>query len=140
MAGQIPLGVAISEIYSQMANKQLLPKPPRMRGSEPNRDKSRYCAYHREYGHDTDECRMLKVEIEKLIKMGYLKEFVDNRNMPHIRQRSPQRENRNFPRGRGVSPPREEMRNRWDLPCKLTGRIDTISGGRTGGGDSRNSR
>ncbi|GAA0184391.1 hypothetical protein LIER_31679 [Lithospermum erythrorhizon] len=51
---KIPLRVAISYIYSQMANKRLLSKPPRLRGQEGNRDKSRYYEYHREYGHDTD--------------------------------------------------------------------------------------
>ncbi|GAA0157438.1 hypothetical protein LIER_14706 [Lithospermum erythrorhizon] len=83
---------------------------------------------------------MLKVEIEKLIKRGHLKEFVDNKNRPQIRQRSPQRENRNFARRCGASPPREETRNRRGSLLKLTGHIDTISGGRVGGGDSRNSR
>ncbi|GAA0159711.1 hypothetical protein LIER_16425 [Lithospermum erythrorhizon] len=50
-----------------------------MRGQVENRDKSRYYEYHREYGHDIHECRMLKVEMEKLIKRGHLKEFVDTR-------------------------------------------------------------
>ncbi|GAA0142242.1 hypothetical protein LIER_03188 [Lithospermum erythrorhizon] len=133
MVGQIPLRFSISEIYSQMTNKKLLPKPPRMRGQEANKDKSRYCEYHREYGCDTDECRMLKVEMEKLIKRGYLKEFVDTRGRPQPRPRSPQRENRNFPRPRGASPLREENRNRREPSPRLAGRIDTISGRHAGG-------
>ncbi|GAA0146984.1 hypothetical protein LIER_06798 [Lithospermum erythrorhizon] len=48
-----------------------------MSGHEANRDKSRYSEYHREYVHDTDECRILKIEMEKLIKRGHLKELVD---------------------------------------------------------------
>ncbi|GAA0150727.1 hypothetical protein LIER_37168 [Lithospermum erythrorhizon] len=56
---------------------------------------------------------MLKIEMEKLIKRGHLKEFVDTRSRPQARPRSLPRENRNYARGRG---------------------------GRAGGGDSRNYR
>ncbi|GAA0184390.1 hypothetical protein LIER_31678 [Lithospermum erythrorhizon] len=45
-----------------------------------------------------------------------------------------------YPRERGASPPRGENRNRLDPAPRLGGRIDTISGGCAGGGDSRNSR
>ncbi|GAA0152567.1 hypothetical protein LIER_11017 [Lithospermum erythrorhizon] len=130
----------MSEIKSQMANTRLLPKPPRMRAQEANRDKYVYFEYHREYGHDTDECLMLKIEMEKLIKRGHLKEYVDARGRPQARPRSPQRENQNYPLGRGASPPREENRNRRGPLPRLAGHIDTISGGLAGGGDSRNSR
>ncbi|GAA0173156.1 hypothetical protein LIER_26829 [Lithospermum erythrorhizon] len=54
--------------------------------------------------------------------------------------RSPQRDSRNYSRGLGASPSREENRNRCDPSPRLAGRIDTILGGRAGGGDSRNSR
>ncbi|GAA0152927.1 hypothetical protein LIER_11286 [Lithospermum erythrorhizon] len=123
-----------------MVNKKLLPKPPRIRGQEANRDKSGYCEYYKEYGHDTNECHVLKIEMEKLIKRGHLKEFVDTRGRPQARPRSPPRENRNYPQGRGASPSHEENRNRRDLPLRLTGRIDRISGVRAGRGDSRNSK
>ncbi|CAA0824412.1 Unknown protein, partial [Striga hermonthica] len=35
-----------------------------------------YCRFHRDYGHTTENCRHLKDEIERLIRAGYLKEFV----------------------------------------------------------------
>ncbi|GAA0151968.1 hypothetical protein LIER_43159 [Lithospermum erythrorhizon] len=40
-----------------MSNTNLLRKPPCIRGQLANRDKSYYCEYHREHGHDKDECR-----------------------------------------------------------------------------------
>ncbi|GAA0150236.1 hypothetical protein LIER_37083 [Lithospermum erythrorhizon] len=46
-----------------------------MRGNPGKRDQNRYCNYHREHGHKTSECRILKIEIEKLIQRDYLKEF-----------------------------------------------------------------
>ncbi|GAA0155591.1 hypothetical protein LIER_13287 [Lithospermum erythrorhizon] len=68
-----------TEVFSQIEDKNLLPKPVRMRSAPSRRDKNRYCEDHCEHGHDTNECRILKSELEKLIKRGYLKEFVESR-------------------------------------------------------------
>ena len=43
------------------------------------RDNMKYCRFQRDHGHDTEECRNLKWEIEELIKRGYLKRFVGGR-------------------------------------------------------------
>ncbi|KAL0439164.1 UNVERIFIED_CONTAM: hypothetical protein Slati_2399400 [Sesamum latifolium] len=37
----------------------------------------KYCHFHRDRGHDTEEYHHLKNETKKLIQRGYLKEFVD---------------------------------------------------------------
>ena len=40
-----------------------------------------YCTYHRDKGHTTEQCRMLKDHLKQSVKVGYLKEFiVDPRN------------------------------------------------------------
>ncbi|XP_077222189.1 uncharacterized protein LOC143856032 [Tasmannia lanceolata] len=44
------------------------------------RDKTKCCRFHKDYGHDTDERRHLKEEIELLIKRGHLKKFVRDDN------------------------------------------------------------
>ncbi|CAA0816382.1 Unknown protein, partial [Striga hermonthica] len=50
---------------------------PRTRKDGPTKPKSNlYCPFHKDYGHNTDECRHLKNEIERLIKADHLKEFV----------------------------------------------------------------
>ncbi|CAA0840194.1 Unknown protein, partial [Striga hermonthica] len=50
---------------------------PKTRFTGPIRPKSDiYCRFHRDYGHTTENCRHLKDEIERLIRAGYLKEFV----------------------------------------------------------------
>ena len=35
-----------------------------------------YCTYYKDKGHTTKQCRVLKDHLEKLVKVGYLKEFV----------------------------------------------------------------
>nr|XP_027118246.1 uncharacterized protein LOC113735440 [Coffea arabica] len=48
-------------------------RPPRpLAGDKNQRDQGLYCAYHRDVGHDTEDCRHLKKEIEKLIRRGHL--------------------------------------------------------------------
>ena len=48
----------------------------KMDGDLASRNQSLYCTYHKEKGHTTEQCRVLKDHLEQLIKAGHLKEFV----------------------------------------------------------------
>ncbi|GAA0173260.1 hypothetical protein LIER_26915 [Lithospermum erythrorhizon] len=89
-------GVHSRSFFCQIDYKNLLPKLVRMRSAPGRYDRDRYCEYHREHGNDTNECRILKAEIEKLIKQGHLKEFIERENLrdtPRQNHRSPPRDN-----------------------------------------------
>ncbi|RZS21414.1 hypothetical protein BHM03_00054049 [Ensete ventricosum] len=77
----------------------------------------RYCRFHRDYGHDTEECNDLKNQIEDLIRQGHLHRFVRDRRASEERPR----------RDRNPSP-------RPDRPIEK--QIYVIVGGPTSGGDS----
>ena len=40
------------------------------------RDKKKYCYFHKDHGHYTENCRDLKEQIEELIRKGKLQRFV----------------------------------------------------------------
>ena len=47
-----------------------------MEGNLSRRNQNLYCTYHRDKGHTTKQCRVLKDHLGQLVKAGYLKEFV----------------------------------------------------------------
>ncbi|GAV58153.1 hypothetical protein CFOL_v3_01687 [Cephalotus follicularis] len=51
--------------------------PEKLRSPAERRDVEKYCRYHRDHGHDTEECRQLKNQIEDLIRRGNLRKYVD---------------------------------------------------------------
>ncbi|XP_075636678.1 uncharacterized protein LOC142608907 [Castanea sativa] len=47
-----------------------------MAGDPSRRNQNLYCTYHRDKGHTTEQCRVLKDHLEQLVKAGHLKEFL----------------------------------------------------------------
>ncbi|XP_065624395.1 uncharacterized protein LOC136065302 [Quercus suber] len=50
--------------------------PEKMKGDPNKRNRNKYCRFHRDHGHDTDECFDLKQQIENLIRQGKLRNFL----------------------------------------------------------------
>ncbi|XP_030942271.1 uncharacterized protein LOC115967334 [Quercus lobata] len=47
-----------------------------MEGDPSRRNQSLYCTYHKDKGHTTEQCWVLKDHLGQLVNAGYLKEFV----------------------------------------------------------------
>ncbi|RZS08109.1 hypothetical protein BHM03_00039038 [Ensete ventricosum] len=93
----IPLNSTRTEIFFQIREKGLLKAPSPMKSHPERRDKRRYCRFHREYGHDTEECRDLQYQIEDLIRRGHLRRYV--REQPPLSDGRPSRDLSPRPQG-----------------------------------------
>ena len=63
------------------ANGVGIPRPARIDPAKRERaDRRFYYQYHRDYGHDTDNCRELQKAIEQLIQNGKLENFTNRRH------------------------------------------------------------
>ncbi|RRT50639.1 hypothetical protein B296_00029164 [Ensete ventricosum] len=114
----------VAAFRAQMAlydTSDALMTPNPIRAKIGGRDKRRYCHFHRDYGHDTEECNDLRNQIEDLIRQRHLHRFILD-----------QRASEEWPRrDRNPSP-------RLDRPIEK--QIDVIVGGPTSGGDSSSTR
>ena len=60
----------------QIKDDPSLKWPKKMKGDPNKRNRNKYCRFHRDHGHDTDECFDLKQQIENLIRQGKLRNFL----------------------------------------------------------------
>ncbi|RWW44804.1 hypothetical protein BHE74_00049407, partial [Ensete ventricosum] len=112
----IPLNSTRTEIFFQIREKGLLKAQNPMKAHSERRDKRTYCRFHREYGHDTEECCDLQYQIEDLIRHGHLRRYV--RDQSSLLDSRPPRDPSPRPKG-----PVEKQ-------------IDVIIGGLASGGNS----
>ena len=71
----------VHKIVDQIKNEPFFKWPNKMGGDPSRRNQNLYYIYHRDKGHTTEQCRVLKDHLGKLVKARYLKEFVvDSRN------------------------------------------------------------
>ncbi|XP_077249060.1 uncharacterized protein LOC143888478 [Tasmannia lanceolata] len=62
-----PLNTRREQILIAIQGEKFLTWPQNLWTPGDKRNKSKYCWFHKDHGHDTDECRHLKEEIENLI-------------------------------------------------------------------------
>ncbi|XP_047151082.1 uncharacterized protein LOC124823008 [Vigna umbellata] len=105
-----------------------------------NADESKACRLHLNHDHDTEECNLLKDEIERLICAGYFQKYIKERTSQaatpsrnETSRTSPEQSSHRDDRQRRQSQSRSRHLER---ERSVRGRIDTISGGFAGGGAS----
>ncbi|XP_064997179.1 uncharacterized protein LOC135632502 [Musa acuminata AAA Group] len=70
----LSLNASHTEIFLQIREKGLLRPPNPMKVT--HKDRSKYCRFHRDYGHDTEDCHDLQNQIEDLIRRGHLGRYL----------------------------------------------------------------
>ena len=88
----------VHRIVDRIKNELYFWWPNKMGGDPSGRNQNLYCAYHRDRGHTTEQCKVLKDHLEQLVKAGYLKEFVTDPRNQESRQGAQ-------PRGNPLPPP-----------------------------------
>ena len=68
--------MAIDKILMQIKDEHYLKWPRLLHSSLHIRDKNKYCCFHNDHGHYTEDCRDLKEPIKELIQKGKLQKFV----------------------------------------------------------------
>ncbi|KAK1361041.1 hypothetical protein POM88_045515 [Heracleum sosnowskyi] len=117
-----------SQILMEIAKEEDLKWPKPMRADMSKRNQNQFCRFHKEVGHDTDDCWQLKVEIEFLIRTGKLNKFTKDGNQGSQRGNY---ERKDYDR-------RDNDQDRNPKPRGPV--INMIFGGPTAAGSSRNSR
>ncbi|GKU89055.1 hypothetical protein SLEP1_g3247 [Rubroshorea leprosula] len=86
-----PFNLPRSQIFMQIKNKMDLRLPGPMKTAAASRDHTRYCDFHQDHSHTTEQCNSLKSELENLAQKGMLNEYVQRTEQPRfIREQRPQ--------------------------------------------------
>ena len=76
----------VHKILDLIKNESFFRWPNKVGGDPSRRNQNLYYTYHRDKGHTTEQCRVLKDHLGQLVKARYLKEFVvdfENRDAGH---------------------------------------------------------
>ncbi|XP_023899215.1 uncharacterized protein LOC112011053 [Quercus suber] len=65
----------LEQVLIQIKDDPSLKWLEKMKGDANKCNRNKYCRFHRDYGHDMDECFDLKQQIENLIRQGKLRNF-----------------------------------------------------------------
>ena len=137
-----PLNVPRSRLLDEALQANLIP-PPRKTSNPPNADMTKYCRYHRNNGHTTDECKALQHKIEELVRAGHFCRFIyKDDHPPRSNHRRPPRDSchdrpSNHPTSRDPQPARTDVA---PTDPRLHDTINTISGGFASGGSTSSAR
>jgi hypothetical protein len=87
----------IYKVMEKIKREPFFVWPPKMVGNPALKDGNLYCSYHRERGHMTENCHLLKVHLEKLASAGHLDQYINrdlsSKKEPGLDARQPQSSN-----------------------------------------------
>ena len=85
-----PLIATVSQVLCEVQHEKFLRWSSQMRTDPTKRDNTRYCEFHRDHGHRTNDCIQLRKEIEYLIRRGYLRRYIASEGRDQAQPPPPQ--------------------------------------------------
>ena len=79
-----PLIASVSQVLREVQHERFLRWPSQMKSDPARRDDTKYCEFHRDHGHQIDDCIQLKKEIEYLIRRGHLSRYVASEGQERV--------------------------------------------------------
>nr|XP_009395666.1 PREDICTED: uncharacterized protein LOC103980864 [Musa acuminata subsp. malaccensis] len=70
----LPRNTSCTKIFLQIREKGLLRQLNPLKAT--HKDRSKYCRFHRDYVHDTEDCHDLQNQINELIRRGHLRRYL----------------------------------------------------------------
>ena len=71
-----PLSISYEKLFPMIRELSNFRWPEPIKTDSAKRDQSRKCAYHKEHGHTTKQCRSFHYLVEKLIRVRHLKQYI----------------------------------------------------------------
>ena len=84
-----PLTTSVSQVLRKVQHENFLRCPSQMTSNPTKRDNTKYCEFHRDHGHRTDDCIQPRKEIECLIRCGHLRRFVASEGRDQVQPPPP---------------------------------------------------
>ncbi|GFZ11550.1 hypothetical protein Acr_22g0009480 [Actinidia rufa] len=78
-----PLNAPITQVIMEIKNDDFIKWPGKIKTNPLKRNKNKYCEFHKDHSHNTEDCFQLKEQIAYLIKRGYLRKYVADRPRPN---------------------------------------------------------
>ncbi|KAL2244073.1 UNVERIFIED_CONTAM: hypothetical protein Sindi_0525300 [Sesamum indicum] len=130
-----PLAMSREKALMMVENADVLKWPRHTRYTPSKKTSNKYRRFHRERGHNTEECYQLKDEIERLVRQGHFRDRVPpNCKIGGEGRRS---RSRSRDRDRNPGPSRTDRAPTGGNNAPTKGVIYTIAGGSTAGDSSR---
>ncbi|CAL2266525.1 unnamed protein product [Prunus armeniaca] len=79
--------IPIHQILAQVKDKPWVRMPLPLRGDPSERDTNKYCAFHGEHSHYTNNYNAWKRHLEEMVREGHCTEFIAKKAIQHIEDR-----------------------------------------------------
>ncbi|GFZ18564.1 hypothetical protein Acr_27g0003030 [Actinidia rufa] len=82
-----PLNAPVAQVLSEIKHEEFVKWPEKIKTDPQKRNRNKYCEFHRDHGHNTEDCFQLREQIADLIKRGYLRKYITDRPPPNSPER-----------------------------------------------------